>query len=170
MFSLTGKEDTPSLLGLCGSLTSVASYKSLTSLKSSEYLASPTTEMTSPGLTPSWDAHEQEELCVICIWFMFYNTTCNETASSKLKISCFIYFFFHSYQFNSQILFSFKFVFFFFPARGLFQIFCFSLELFKTLSQVQGIYSDTFGWFLKWSSWKSVPYLTAMTFVSPCSG
>ncbi|XP_001368567.1 RUN domain-containing protein 3B isoform X6 [Monodelphis domestica] len=48
-----GKEDTPSLLGLCGSLTSVASYKSLTSLKSSDYLASPTTEMTSPGLTPS---------------------------------------------------------------------------------------------------------------------
>uniref|UniRef100_A0A670Z1Q3 RUN domain-containing protein 3B n=1 Tax=Pseudonaja textilis TaxID=8673 RepID=A0A670Z1Q3_PSETE len=48
-----GKEDTPSLLGLCGSLTSVASYKSLTSLKSSEYLASPTTEITSPGLTPS---------------------------------------------------------------------------------------------------------------------
>ncbi|XP_026505124.1 RUN domain-containing protein 3B [Terrapene carolina triunguis] len=48
-----GKEDTPSLLGLCGSLTSVASYKSLTSLKSSEYLASPTAEMTSPGLTPS---------------------------------------------------------------------------------------------------------------------
>ncbi|XP_075443560.1 RUN domain-containing protein 3B isoform X2 [Ascaphus truei] len=48
-----GKENTPSLLGLCGSLTSVASYKSLTSLKSSEYLASPTTEMTSPGLTPS---------------------------------------------------------------------------------------------------------------------
>ncbi|XP_032093918.1 RUN domain-containing protein 3B isoform X1 [Thamnophis elegans] len=48
-----GKEDTPSLLGLCGSLTSVASYKSLTSLKSSECLASPTTEITSPGLTPS---------------------------------------------------------------------------------------------------------------------
>ncbi|XP_044535447.1 RUN domain-containing protein 3B isoform X6 [Gracilinanus agilis] len=48
-----GKEDTPSLLGLCGSLTSVASYKSLTSLKSSDYLASPTTEMTSPGVTPS---------------------------------------------------------------------------------------------------------------------
>ncbi|XP_048367194.1 RUN domain-containing protein 3B isoform X1 [Sphaerodactylus townsendi] len=48
-----GKEDTPSLFGLCGSLTSVASYKSLTSLKSNEYLASPTTEMTSPGLTPS---------------------------------------------------------------------------------------------------------------------
>ncbi|XP_025147756.1 myosin heavy chain IB-like [Bubalus bubalis] len=51
-FSLPGK-DTPSLLGLCGSLTSVASYKSLTSLKSNDYLASPTTEMTSPGLTPS---------------------------------------------------------------------------------------------------------------------
>ncbi|XP_040290473.1 RUN domain-containing protein 3B isoform X1 [Bufo bufo] len=48
-----GKEETPSLLGLCGSLTSVASYKSLTSLKSSECLASPTTEMTSPGLTQS---------------------------------------------------------------------------------------------------------------------
>ncbi|EHB16585.1 RUN domain-containing protein 3B [Heterocephalus glaber] len=47
------KEDTPSLLGLCGSLTSVASYKSLTSLKSNDYLPSPTTEMTSPGLTPS---------------------------------------------------------------------------------------------------------------------
>nr|XP_004662345.1 RUN domain-containing protein 3B isoform X6 [Jaculus jaculus] len=48
-----GKEDTPSLLGLCGSLTSVASYKSLTSLKSNDYVASPTTEITSPGLTPS---------------------------------------------------------------------------------------------------------------------
>ncbi|XP_044150979.1 RUN domain-containing protein 3B isoform X2 [Bufo gargarizans] len=48
-----GKEETPSLLGLCGSLTSVASYKSLASLKSSECLASPTTEMTSPGLTQS---------------------------------------------------------------------------------------------------------------------
>ncbi|XP_015213676.1 RUN domain-containing protein 3B isoform X3 [Lepisosteus oculatus] len=47
-----GKEDTPSLLGLCGSLTSVASYKSLASLKSSECLASPITEMTSPGFTP----------------------------------------------------------------------------------------------------------------------
>uniref|UniRef100_A0A8C5QZG1 RUN domain-containing protein 3B n=1 Tax=Leptobrachium leishanense TaxID=445787 RepID=A0A8C5QZG1_9ANUR len=51
--SSSRKEDTPSLLGLCGSLTSIASYKSLTSLKSSDYLASPTTEMTSPGLTPS---------------------------------------------------------------------------------------------------------------------
>ncbi|XP_072364746.1 RUN domain-containing protein 3B isoform X7 [Scyliorhinus torazame] len=48
-----GKEDTPSLLGLCGSLTSMTSYKSLTSLKSSECLASPNTEITSPGLTPS---------------------------------------------------------------------------------------------------------------------
>ncbi|XP_007896343.2 RUN domain-containing protein 3B isoform X1 [Callorhinchus milii] len=48
-----GKEDTPSLLGLCGSLTSMASYKSLTSLKSSECLASPSAEITSPGLTPS---------------------------------------------------------------------------------------------------------------------
>ncbi|XP_043546271.1 RUN domain-containing protein 3B isoform X3 [Chiloscyllium plagiosum] len=48
-----GKEDTPSLLGLCGSLTSMTSYKSLTSLKSSECLASPNAEITSPGLTPS---------------------------------------------------------------------------------------------------------------------
>ncbi|KAK6326911.1 RUN domain-containing protein 3B [Coregonus clupeaformis] len=48
-----GKEDTPSLIGLCGSLQSVASYKSLASLKSSECLVSPTTEITSPGLTPS---------------------------------------------------------------------------------------------------------------------
>ncbi|XP_024245313.2 RUN domain-containing protein 3B isoform X1 [Oncorhynchus tshawytscha] len=48
-----GKEDTPSLIGLCGSLQSVASNKSLASQKSSECLASPTTEMTSPDLTPS---------------------------------------------------------------------------------------------------------------------
>ncbi|XP_055511529.1 RUN domain-containing protein 3B isoform X5 [Leucoraja erinacea] len=46
------KEDTPSLLGLCGSLTSMTSYKSLTSLKSSECLASPNAEINSPGLTP----------------------------------------------------------------------------------------------------------------------
>ncbi|XP_037640692.1 RUN domain-containing protein 3B [Sebastes umbrosus] len=48
-----GKEETPSLRGLCGSLTSVASYKSLSSLKSSECLASPATEISSPGFTPS---------------------------------------------------------------------------------------------------------------------
>ncbi|XP_063099398.1 RUN domain-containing protein 3B isoform X2 [Cavia porcellus] len=48
-----GKEDTPSLLGLCGSLTSVASYKSLTSLKSNDCLPSPTTEIASPSPTPS---------------------------------------------------------------------------------------------------------------------
>ncbi|XP_013885097.1 RUN domain-containing protein 3B [Austrofundulus limnaeus] len=48
-----GKEETPSLRGLCGSLTSVTSYKSLASLKSSECLASPATELSSPGLTPS---------------------------------------------------------------------------------------------------------------------
>ncbi|XP_068179476.1 RUN domain-containing protein 3B [Antennarius striatus] len=48
-----GKVETPSLRGLCGSLTSVTSYKSLTSLKSSECLASPATEMSSPGITPS---------------------------------------------------------------------------------------------------------------------
>ncbi|XP_036929056.1 RUN domain-containing protein 3B isoform X4 [Acanthopagrus latus] len=48
-----GKEETPSLRGLCGSLTSVASYKSLAILKSSECLASPATEISSPGVTPS---------------------------------------------------------------------------------------------------------------------
>ncbi|XP_061572813.1 RUN domain-containing protein 3B isoform X2 [Cololabis saira] len=48
-----GKEETPSLRGLCGSLTSVTSYKSLASLKSSECLASPTMEISSPGVTPS---------------------------------------------------------------------------------------------------------------------
>ncbi|KAM8869654.1 RUN domain-containing protein 3B isoform 3-T3 [Spinachia spinachia] len=48
-----GKEETPSLRGLCGSLTSVASYKSLGSLKSSECLASPAAEISSPGFTPS---------------------------------------------------------------------------------------------------------------------
>ncbi|XP_075868552.1 RUN domain-containing protein 3B [Nelusetta ayraudi] len=48
-----GKEETPSLKGLCGSLTSVTSYKSLASLKSSECLASPATEVSSPGVTPS---------------------------------------------------------------------------------------------------------------------
>ncbi|XP_035481830.2 RUN domain-containing protein 3B isoform X2 [Scophthalmus maximus] len=47
------KEETPSLRGLCGSLTSVASYKSLASLKSSECLVSPATEISSPGITPS---------------------------------------------------------------------------------------------------------------------
>uniref|UniRef100_A0A3B5MRX1 RUN domain-containing protein 3B n=1 Tax=Xiphophorus couchianus TaxID=32473 RepID=A0A3B5MRX1_9TELE len=47
------KEETPSLRGLCGSLTSVASYKSLASLRSSECLASPATEISSPGVTPS---------------------------------------------------------------------------------------------------------------------
>ncbi|XP_033983867.1 LOW QUALITY PROTEIN: RUN domain-containing protein 3B [Trematomus bernacchii] len=47
------KRKTPSLRGLCGSLTSVASYKSLASLKSSECLASPATEISSPGFTPS---------------------------------------------------------------------------------------------------------------------
>ncbi|XP_028326795.1 RUN domain-containing protein 3B isoform X2 [Gouania willdenowi] len=50
---LQGKEETPSLRGLCGSLTSVTSYKSLASLKSNECLASPATEVSSPGITPS---------------------------------------------------------------------------------------------------------------------
>ncbi|XP_056300557.1 RUN domain-containing protein 3B [Pseudoliparis swirei] len=47
------KEETLSLRGLCGSLTSVTSYKSLASLKSSECLASLATEISSPGFTPS---------------------------------------------------------------------------------------------------------------------
>ncbi|KAL6109219.1 rundc3b [Pungitius sinensis] len=48
-----GKEETLSLRGLCGSLTSVASYKSLGSLRSSECLASPAAEISSPGFSPS---------------------------------------------------------------------------------------------------------------------
>ncbi|KAL0985398.1 hypothetical protein UPYG_G00156390 [Umbra pygmaea] len=48
-----GPEETPSLRGLCGSLLSVTSYKSLDSLKSSECLASPTLEINSPGFTPT---------------------------------------------------------------------------------------------------------------------
>uniref|UniRef100_A0A3B3BGZ1 RUN domain-containing protein 3B n=1 Tax=Oryzias melastigma TaxID=30732 RepID=A0A3B3BGZ1_ORYME len=50
---LSGKEETPSLRGLCGSLTSVTSYKSLASLKSNECLASPATEISTPDITPS---------------------------------------------------------------------------------------------------------------------
>ncbi|XP_004077930.1 RUN domain-containing protein 3B [Oryzias latipes] len=48
-----GKEETPSLRGLCGSLTSVTSYKSLASLKSNECLASPATEISTPDISPS---------------------------------------------------------------------------------------------------------------------
>ncbi|XP_029694131.1 RUN domain-containing protein 3B isoform X2 [Takifugu rubripes] len=48
-----GKEETLSLRGLCGSPTSVTSYMSLACLKSNECLASPATEISSPGLTPS---------------------------------------------------------------------------------------------------------------------
>ncbi|XP_077590327.1 RUN domain-containing protein 3A-like [Stigmatopora nigra] len=43
-----GKDDTPSMLGLCGSLASLPSSKSLTSLKSSECLVN-----ISPALSPS---------------------------------------------------------------------------------------------------------------------
>lgn len=52
-YQAKGKEETLSLKGLCGSLTSVACYKSLSSLKSSECLASPGTEVSSSGGTPS---------------------------------------------------------------------------------------------------------------------
>uniref|UniRef100_A0A3Q3EIR3 RUN domain-containing protein 3A n=1 Tax=Labrus bergylta TaxID=56723 RepID=A0A3Q3EIR3_9LABR len=45
-------EDTPSMLGLCGSLASLPSSKSLASLKSSECLVSISTE-PSPALSPS---------------------------------------------------------------------------------------------------------------------
>uniref|UniRef100_A0A3Q3LI81 RUN domain-containing protein 3B n=1 Tax=Labrus bergylta TaxID=56723 RepID=A0A3Q3LI81_9LABR len=52
-YLISGKEETQSLRGLCGSLTSVASYKSLATLKSNECLASPSTEICSPDITPS---------------------------------------------------------------------------------------------------------------------
>ncbi|XP_043911192.1 RUN domain-containing protein 3A isoform X2 [Protopterus annectens] len=47
-----GKDPTPSMLGLCGSLASIPSCKSLTSLKSNEYLVNISNE-ASPALTPS---------------------------------------------------------------------------------------------------------------------
>ncbi|XP_059409200.1 RUN domain-containing protein 3A isoform X2 [Carassius carassius] len=46
------KDNTPSMLGLCGSLASLPSCKSLASLKSSEYLVNISTE-PSPALSPS---------------------------------------------------------------------------------------------------------------------
>ncbi|XP_077454042.1 RUN domain-containing protein 3B [Stigmatopora argus] len=48
-----GKEQSPSLRGLCGSLTSVNSFRSLASLRSNECLASPAAEVNSPGFTPT---------------------------------------------------------------------------------------------------------------------
>ncbi|MBN3312041.1 RUN3A protein, partial [Atractosteus spatula] len=48
----TGKDYTPSMLGLCGSLASLPSCKSLASLKSSECLVTISTE-ASPALSPS---------------------------------------------------------------------------------------------------------------------
>ncbi|XP_057689934.1 RUN domain-containing protein 3B [Corythoichthys intestinalis] len=48
-----GKEQSPSLRGLCGSLTSVNSFRSLASLRSNECLASPAAEVSSPGFTPT---------------------------------------------------------------------------------------------------------------------
>lgn len=50
--SLPGKDNTPSMLGLCGSLASLPSSKSLASLKSSECLVNISTE-PSPALSPS---------------------------------------------------------------------------------------------------------------------
>uniref|UniRef100_A0A6I8PDQ4 RUN domain containing 3A n=1 Tax=Ornithorhynchus anatinus TaxID=9258 RepID=A0A6I8PDQ4_ORNAN len=47
-----GKDPTPSMLGLCGSLASIPSCKSLTSLKSNECLVSDSPE-ASPALSPS---------------------------------------------------------------------------------------------------------------------
>ncbi|KAK5884725.1 hypothetical protein CesoFtcFv8_018516 [Champsocephalus esox] len=47
-----GKDNTPSMLGLCGSLASLPSSKSLASLKSSECLVNISTE-PNPALTPS---------------------------------------------------------------------------------------------------------------------
>ncbi|XP_044034442.1 RUN domain-containing protein 3A isoform X2 [Siniperca chuatsi] len=48
----TGKDYTPSMMGLCGSLASLPSCKSLASLKSSECLVNISTE-NSPALSPS---------------------------------------------------------------------------------------------------------------------
>uniref|UniRef100_A0A3P8RQ75 RUN domain-containing protein 3A n=1 Tax=Amphiprion percula TaxID=161767 RepID=A0A3P8RQ75_AMPPE len=51
-FAAAGKDNTPSMLGLCGSLASLPSSKSLASLKSSECLVNISTE-PSPALSPS---------------------------------------------------------------------------------------------------------------------
>lgn len=51
-FVPSGKDNTPSMLGLCGSLASLPSSKSLASLKSSECLVNISTE-PSPALSPS---------------------------------------------------------------------------------------------------------------------
>uniref|UniRef100_A0AAQ4Q535 RUN domain containing 3Aa n=1 Tax=Gasterosteus aculeatus aculeatus TaxID=481459 RepID=A0AAQ4Q535_GASAC len=51
-WSSAGKDNTPSMLGLCGSLASLPSSKSLASLKSSECLVNISAE-PSPALTPS---------------------------------------------------------------------------------------------------------------------
>lgn len=51
-FVSVGKDNTPSMLGLCGSLASLPSSKSLASLKSSECLVNISTE-PSPALSPS---------------------------------------------------------------------------------------------------------------------
>ncbi|KAJ0001192.1 hypothetical protein NQD34_006212 [Periophthalmus magnuspinnatus] len=51
-WTTAGKDDTPSMLGLCGSLASLPSSKSLASLKSSECLVNISTE-PSPALSPS---------------------------------------------------------------------------------------------------------------------
>ncbi|MEQ2231164.1 RUN domain-containing protein 3A [Ilyodon furcidens] len=48
----TAKDYTPSMMGLCGSLASLPSSKSLASLKSSECLVNISTE-NSPALSPS---------------------------------------------------------------------------------------------------------------------
>lgn len=47
-----GKDPTPSMLGLCGSLASIPSCKSLASFKSNECLVSDSPE-GSPALSPS---------------------------------------------------------------------------------------------------------------------
>uniref|UniRef100_A0A665T7U8 RUN domain-containing protein 3A n=1 Tax=Echeneis naucrates TaxID=173247 RepID=A0A665T7U8_ECHNA len=52
VWTSAGKDNTPSMLGLCGSLASLPSSKSLASLKSSECLVNISTE-PSPALSPS---------------------------------------------------------------------------------------------------------------------
>ena len=53
----------------------MASYKSLTSLKSNDYLASPTTEMTSPGLTPSWKIVCKSRKFLCCKYSIYVSLT-----------------------------------------------------------------------------------------------
>lgn len=65
-FFCVGKDNTPSMLGLCGSLASLPSSKSLASLKSSECLVNISTE-PSPALSPSQETNKRFSPQPVCL-------------------------------------------------------------------------------------------------------